>query len=336
MEEARSNLILPGNGTQRVLTSRVIQSPLAGVSDIVFRSLLRRWAPDVLLFTEMVSATGLELGHGEFKVDEISQEEGPTGVQLFDYRPAALINAALKAEEAGAFVVDINMGCPVKKVSRKGGGSGLLRTPDLAEKIVNQVVNSIKIPVTVKTRLGWCKATSDPVNFAIRMQNAGAQLLTLHGRTRQDGFSGKANWGAIAEVKESLSIPVIANGDIANAKDAISCLKATKADGVMIGRGVLGAPWVLGQIDQAIRGETPFKTPDSCTRLKVVHEQLQKLLELQGDHGLKICRKHFKWSCIGFKGSENLRKSLMLVDQPKTALSLLEKQIKLLSHSDEI
>ena len=229
-------LQLSGNGTPRALRCRVLQSPLAGVSDRIFRALVRRWAPDALLFTEMVNATSLELGFGLQKVEELAEESGPIGVQLFDYRPAAMAEAAKRAEAAGAFLIDINMGCPVKKIAKKGGGSGLIRDPELAARVVESVVAAVALPVTVKTRLGWCDG-SDAVSWCQRLENAGAQLLTLHGRSREQGFKGQADWAAIAAVKAALTIPVIANGDVNSPAAARRCLEQTGADGVMVGRG---------------------------------------------------------------------------------------------------
>ena len=236
----QSPLALPGRGTPRQLACRVLQSPLAGVSDRIFRQLVRRWAPEALLFTEMVNATSLELGFGLEKVEELASEAGPIGVQLFDYRPAAMADAARRAEQAGAFLIDINMGCPVKKIARKGGGSGLIRDPALAQRLVAAVAEAVSIPVTVKTRLGWCGDSADPVGFALALQAAGAQALTLHGRTRQQGFRGQADWQAIAAVKRALTIPLIANGDITSPDDALRCLAETGADGVMVGRKHMG------------------------------------------------------------------------------------------------
>ena len=320
-------IILPGNGTRRKINCPILQSPLAGISDQIFRKFVRRWAPDALLFTEMVNANSLELGHGKEKLEELSQEKGPIGVQLFDYRPDAMAKAAKRAEEAGAFLIDINMGCPVKKVARKGGGSGLLRDQALATQIVSEVVKSVQIPVTVKTRLGWCEKSSDPVNFGLSLQDAGAQLLTIHGRTREQGFKGKSNWLAIAKVKEALSIPVIANGDINNPKDALNCLQITGADGVMIGRGSMGAPWLIGQMHAALQGKKLIEEPSPKDRLNIAIEHLNDLLEKKGDHGLLIARKHLKWTCTGFQGSTSFQKSLLKATTPKEAIYLLKNKL---------
>ena len=317
-------LALAGRGTPRALHCRVLQSPLAGVSDRIFRSLVRRWAPDALLFTEMVNATSLELGHGLIKVEELASEPGPIGVQLFDHRPAAMADAARRAEAAGAFLIDINMGCPVKKIAKKGGGSGLIRDPELAARIVEAVAAAVTIPVTVKTRLGWCGSDADPVRWCQQLEGAGAQLLTLHGRTREQGFKGQADWEAIAAVKRALTIPVIANGDVNSAADALRCLEHTGADGVMVGRGTMGAPWLVGQIDAALSGRPIPPSPGARERIALAAEQLQALVAARGDHGLLIARKHMGWTCTGFSGAPQLRHALMRAPTPADALALLE------------
>ena len=320
-------LQLSGNGTPRALRCRVLQSPLAGVSDRIFRALVRRWAPDALLFTEMVNATSLELGFGLQKVEELAEEIGPIGVQLFDYRPAAMAEAAKRAEAAGAFLIDINMGCPVKKIAKKGGGSGLIRDPELAARIVDTVAAAVAIPVTVKTRLGWCGSDADPVSWCRQLESAGAQLLTLHGRSREQGFKGRADWGAIAAVKRALTIPLIANGDINTPEDALRCLAQTGADGVMVGRGTMGAPWLVGQIDAALGGRPIPPTPGPAAKLALAAEQLQALVAAKGDHGLLIARKHLSWTCTGFPGAPQLRHALMRAPTPAEALALLQRQL---------
>ena len=320
-------LQLSGNGTPRALRCRVLQSPLAGVSDRIFRELVRRWAPDALLFTEMVNATSLELGFGLQKVEELAEEIGPIGVQLFDYRPAAMAEAAKRAEAAGAFLIDINMGCPVKKIAKKGGGSGLIRDPELAARIVDTVAAAVAIPVTVKTRLGWCGSDADPVSWCRQLESAGAQLLTLHGRSREQGFKGRADWGAIAAVKRALTIPLIANGDINTPEDALRCLAQTGADGVMVGRGTMGAPWLVGQIDAALGGRPIPPTPGPAAKLALAAEQLQALVAAKGDHGLLIARKHLSWTCTGFPGAPQLRHALMRAPTPAEALALLQRQL---------
>ena len=318
-----NSLELSGRGCPRSLHCRVLQSPLAGVSDRVFRSLVRRWSDQALLFTEMVNATSLELGHGRAKVEELGTESGPIGVQLFDHRPEAMAEAARRAEAAGAFLIDINMGCPVKKIAKKGGGSGLIREPELAMRIVSAVAAAVQVPVTVKTRLGWCGTDADPIGWCQQLQDAGAQLLTLHGRTREQGFKGQADWGAIAAVKQALSIPVIANGDINSPDDARRCLEQTGADGVMVGRGSMGAPWLVGQIDAALRGRPVPPTPGPLERLNLAREQLLALVDARGDHGLLIARKHMGWTCTGFTGAPQLRQQLMRAPTPADAVELL-------------
>ncbi len=325
-------LKIQGRLLERQLRCRALQSPLAGVSDRIFRQLVRRWAPDALLFTEMVNATSLELGHGRLKMDGLQEETGPIGVQLFDHHPDAMADAARRAADAGAFLIDINMGCPVRKIARKGGGSGLIRDPDLACRIVDTVVAAVGLPVTVKTRLGWCcehnavKAEA-AVNWCRRLEEAGARMLTLHGRTREQRFSGTADWNAIAAVKAALSIPVIANGDVNSPEEALRCLRITGADGVMVGRGSMGAPWLLGQIDAALSDRPIPATPTPLARLALAKEQLLALIEARGDHGLLIARKHMSWTCTGFHGASQFRQQLMRAPTPAAALDLLDQQM---------
>jgi len=238
-----------------------------------------------------------------------------------------MIDAAIKAESSGAFLVDINMGCPVKKIAKKGGGSALLKEPELAQTIVKKVSKAISIPLTVKIRLGWCESSSDPISFALGLQEAGAQLITVHGRTRRQGFSGEANWEAISKIKKVLDIPVIANGDIKNSRDALKCLEITNADGVMIGRASMGAPWLVGQIDDEINNQKTFRTPDAKKKVSLALEHLKLLISKKGSHGLLIARKHMNWTCRGFQGSSALRHKLVRASTPNDAIKLLEEEL---------
>lgn len=180
-------------GTVEV-NSRVLQSPLSGVTDLVFRRLVRRYAPSSMMYTEMVNATGLHYVRELPKLMEVDPNERPISIQLFDCRPDFLAEAAQMAVEEGADTVDINMGCPVNKITKNGGGSSLLREPEVAEAIVREVTSAVEVPVTVKTRIGWSNQEINILEFAQRMQDAGAKMLTLHGRTRAQGYNGPARW----------------------------------------------------------------------------------------------------------------------------------------------
>ncbi|MEM1369972.1 MAG: tRNA dihydrouridine synthase DusB [Cyanobacteria bacterium P01_H01_bin.15] len=296
------------------LKSRVLQSPLSGVTDQVFRRLVRRYAPDSMLYTEMVSAK--EIHHLETvpQMMAIAPNEDPISIQLFDCRPDFMAIAAQKAVAEGAQTIDINMGCPVNKITRKGGGSSLLRQPDVAIAIVREVINAVSVPVTVKTRLGWNDQEINIVEFAQRLEAAGIQMLTLHGRTRAQGYEGKAQWDWIAKVKAYLSIPVIANGDIFSVDAAENCLEITQADGVMCSRGTLGYPFLVGQIDYFLR---TGKVPEPITlreRLTCAQEHLQGLWTTKGNRGIRQFRKHLAWYCHGFPGAGQLRAQLFQVE----------------------
>ena len=327
-----TSLVIKGNGVSRVIKSNVIQSPLAGVTDKIFRKLVRRWAPDSLLFTEMINATSLKLGYGVEKINQISKEEGPVGIQLFDNRPNSIADAAKESESSGAFIIDINMGCPVKKIAKKGGGSALLKDPSLAVELVKRISGAVKIPVSVKTRIGWSDKDQNIKEFLLRLQDAGASMFTIHGRTREQGFNGKADWQFIRKLKEEIEIPLIANGDIYNVNDAIECLKITKADGIMIGRGILGSPWLIGEIDSALKGLKNFKKPTTVEKLHLIIEHIDQLISEKGQHGLLLARKHIAWTCKDFDGAHNLRKNLVKAKSSKEAKEEILLMISLLKN----
>ncbi|WP_326498309.1 tRNA dihydrouridine synthase DusB [Leptolyngbya sp. GGD] len=311
--------------------SRVLQSPLSGVTDLVFRRLVRRHAPDSMMYTEMVNATGLHYVKEIPILMEVDPNERPISIQLFDCRPDFLAEAAQKAVDEGADTVDINMGCPVNKITKNGGGSSLLRQPELAEEIVRSVVNAVDVPVTVKTRIGWTDKEITILEFAKRMEDAGAKMITVHGRTRSQGYNGAAKWEWIAKVKEILSIPVIANGDIFSVEAAVKCLEFTKADGVMCSRGTLGYPFLVGEIDYFLKTGEEKAKPTPIERLECARDHLQMLWEYKGDRGVRQARKHMTWYSKGFAGAAELRGQLSLIENVNQGLELINKAIDRLS-----
>ncbi|MDB9374835.1 tRNA dihydrouridine synthase DusB [Nodularia sphaerocarpa] len=315
--------------------SRVLQSPLSGVTDMVFRRLVRRYAPDSMLYTEMVNATGLHYVKELPKIMEVDPSERPISIQLFDCRPDFLAEAAIKAVAEGADTIDINMGCPVNKITKNGGGSSLLRQPEVAEAIVREVVKAVNVPVTVKTRIGWNDNEITILDFAKRMEDAGAQMITVHGRTRAQGYNGNARWEWITRVKEILSIPVIGNGDIFSVEAAVRCLEETGADGVMCSRGTLGYPFLVGEIDHFLKTGEMLPPPNSIQLLECARDHLQALWEYKGDRGVRQARKHMTWYAKGFVGAAELRGKLSLIETVQQGLDLIDRGIEQLNHSYE-
>lgn len=315
------------------VNSRVLQSPLSGVTDLVFRRLVRRYAPDSMMYTEMVNATGLHYVKQLPKIMEVDPKERPISIQLFDCRPDFLAEAAQMAVGEGADTVDINMGCPVNKITKNGGGSSLLREPETAEAIVRAVVNAVNVPVTVKTRIGWNDKEINILEFAQRMEDAGAQMITIHGRTRAQGYNGNARWEWIGRVKEILSIPVIANGDIFSVEAAVNCLEQTGADGVMCSRGTLGYPFLVGEIDYFLKTGEQRQPPTPVERLECARDHLQALWEYKGDRGIRQARKHMTWYAKGFAGAAELRGQLAVIETVEQGVELINQAIaRLIAH----
>ncbi|MBD2250432.1 tRNA dihydrouridine synthase DusB [Nostoc parmelioides] len=319
-----------------VVKSRVLQSPLSGVTDMVFRRLVRRYAPDSMMYTEMVNATGLHYVQQLPKIMEVDPNERPISIQLFDCRPDFLAEAAIKAVAEGADTIDINMGCPVNKITKNGGGSSLLRQPEVAEAIVREVVKAVNVPVTVKTRIGWNDREITILDFAKRMEDAGAQMITVHGRTRAQGYNGNARWEWIARVKEILSIPVIGNGDIFSVASAVKCLEETGADGVMCSRGTLGYPFLVGEIDHFLKTGELLPAPTPIQRLECARDHLQALWEYKGDRGVRQARKHMTWYAKGFVGAAELRGQLSVIETVQQGLDLIDKATERLTHGYEL
>jgi tRNA-dihydrouridine synthase B len=313
-------------GTVEV-NSRVLQSPLSGVTDMVFRRLVRRYAPESMMYTEMVNATGLHYVKELPKIMEVDPKERPISIQLFDCRPDFLAEAAIKAVAEGADTIDINMGCPVNKITKNGGGSSLLRQPEVAEAIVRAVVAAVDVPVTVKTRIGWTEKEITILEFAKRMEDAGAQMITVHGRTRAQGYNGAAHWEWIGKVKEILSIPVIGNGDIFSVEAAVKCLEETGADGVMCSRGTLGYPFLVGEIDHFLKTGAKRAAPTPIERLECARDHLQALWEYKGDRGIRQSRKHMTWYAKGFPGASELRGQLAAIETVEQGVEMINRTI---------
>lgn len=313
------------------LKSRVLQSPLSGVTDLVFRRLVRKYAPHSMLYTEMVSATELHHLRHLPQVMEIDPQEQPISIQLFDCRPDFMAEAARKAVDQGAQMVDINMGCPVNKITKRGGGSSLLRQPEVAQAIVDTVVKAVDVPVTVKTRLGWDDDEINIVQFTQGLEQAGAKMLTLHGRTRAQGYNGTARWDWIKTVKQHLAIPVIANGDIFSVEAAIACLELTGADGVMCSRGTLGNPFLVGEIDHFLRTGQRLPPVTPHQRLDCAKEHLRGLWDYKGQRGLFQARKHVAWYCKEFPGAAELREKVFQMMSVAEGEFLLNQAIASLS-----
>jgi tRNA-dihydrouridine synthase B len=283
------------------------------------------------MYTEMVQASSLRHLQEIPRIMEIDPDERPISIQLFDCRADFLGEAAQIAVGQGAQTIDINMGCPVNKITKNGGGSSLLRDPETAVAIVKAVVAAVNVPVTVKTRIGWSDAEINILEFAQRMADAGAQMLTVHARTRAQGYNGTANWDWIRRVKAAISIPVIANGDIFSVAAAIACLEQTGADGVMCSRGTLGYPFLVGEIDHFLKTGQILPSPSSITRLECAKEHLQNLYTYKGERGILQARKHLTWYAKGFAGAAELRTQLQEIKNVAAGVDLLDRQIELLA-----
>ena len=278
----------------------LVLGPMAGVTDWAFRTVCTQLGADITV-TEMVSSRALVYKDKKSAALLRKNEGSICGAQIFGNDPEIMAQAAqLALDISGCDFIDINMGCPMPKIANSGDGCGLMRTPELAEQIVTAVVKAVDVPVTVKCRLGWDKGSINVLDFSKRMENAGASLLTVHGRTRSMLYSGTADWDMIAKVKQQCSIPVIANGDIASGEAALRCRKWTKADGLMIGRATFGDPWIFAQVKAAMAGETEYVRPPLAKRVDVAVRQFELALEDKGEHIACLeARKHFAWYLRG-------------------------------------
>ena len=282
------------------VTNPLFLAPMAGVTDWAFRTICAQLGAGVTV-TEMVSSRAL-VYKDQKSAKLLRKNEGSLcGAQIFGNDPQIMAQAAQMALEiSGCDFLDINMGCPMPKIANSGDGCGLMRTPELAGKIVEAVVQAVSVPVTVKCRLGWDKGSINVLDFTKRMEDSGAAMVAVHGRTRSMLYTGVADWDTIRKVKEQLSIPVVANGDITDGAAAVRCQKRTGADGLMIGRSVFGDPWIFQEVQAALAGEEYAGRPCLKDRIDVA---LQQFRLSEQDHGEHIAcleaRKHFAWYLRG-------------------------------------
>ena len=289
----------------------LILGPMAGVTDWAFRTVCAELGANMTV-TEMVSSRALVYQDQKSRKLLRKNEGSLCGAQIFGNDPEIMAQAAVLALEiSGCDFLDINMGCPMPKIANSGDGCGLMRTPELAGKIVEAVAKTVDVPVTVKCRLGWDKGNINVLNFTKRMEDSGAAMVTVHGRTRAMLYSGTADWGSIRKVKEQLSIPVIANGDIVDAQSALRCLKWTGADGVMIGRATFGDPWIFQQVSAAMAGQEVPERPILKDRIAVAVKQFELSEQDHGEHIACLeARKHFAWYLRGVRNAGYYKKEI--------------------------
>ena len=278
--------------------------PMAGVTDWAFRNICAEMGANITV-TEMVSSRAL-VYKDQKSAKLLRKNEGSLcGAQIFGNDPEIMAQAAVLALEiSGCDFIDINMGCPMPKIANSGDGCGLMRTPELAGNILAAVVKAVNVPVTVKCRLGWDKGSINVLEFTKRMEDNGASLITVHGRTRAQLYSGTADWDYIAKVKQQLSVPVIANGDIIGGESALRCLKWTGADGLMIGRATFGDPWIFAEVKAAMEGKPVPERPCLADRIGVAVRQFELSEQDHGEHVACLeARKHFAWYLRGVSHS---------------------------------
>lgn len=319
--KAKANILKIGNIE---LKSNVILAPMAGITDSVLRRIIRGFSPDCLVMSEMVSSEGLRM-NPDRSITHCEKDEHPLCFQVSGHKPHLMAEAA-KILEPDCETIDINMGCPAPKIVRNGDGSALMRTPKLAGDIIEAVKNAVSVPVTVKTRLGWDVPSMNYMEIAHIAQESGADAIMVHGRTRTQMYSGEADWEAIAEIKQSLKIPVIANGDINSVEAAIKCKEVTNCDGFGIGRGILGDVELISRIEHYFETGEILPEPTIERRLEMARIHFDKEVELRGEeHAIRFMRKFFAWYIKNIRGAAQYRYRLVRMNDKNEIFALFDE-----------
>ena len=308
---------------RKLISSKVSLAPMAGITDYVLRSLVREHSSTCLLTTEMISSEALTQVKD---TDIVARDDNhtPISYQLSGHKPKMLADSAEYLQRF-ADMIDINMGCPVNKVVKGTDGCALMRNVNLAEEIVRTVKSQISVPLSVKFRLGYTFDELNYVEYGQRMQEAGADFITIHGRTRSQMYGGNADWKKIAELKRNVDIPVFANGDVVSIETAVQCLEESQADGVAIGRGVLGDPSLIARIERYLATGEYIPLPTLEEKISNMKKLLMREVEFRGENvGVKFVRKFYPYYVNGFSGASKYRGQLVLIDNLKEIISMLD------------